>query len=106
MEIVVDTKNYAVIDVAIVDSMTLLNGIREKFEAIVKTEMTGKAKEYYASFLKKAIDNAKKELIKKAEELGGDALYDIKIEPLIKNIKGDMLIGAVAQAIVLKKGEK
>jgi len=103
VEIAIDTKGYKVVDVVVVDSLILLNTFRDKIMSMVKTEITGTAKDYYTSFLNDAIDKAKEELHKKAEELGGDALYDLKVTPLIQDIKGDTLIGAIAQCIVLKK---
>lgn len=105
MKIVVDTKGYEVVDVAIVDSLTLLNTFRDKIMAMVRTEITNKAKDKYASYLSDATDKAKEELYKKAEKLGGDALCNITIKPFIQDVKGDTLVGAIAQGIVLKKGD-
>jgi len=103
VEIVIDTKGYKVVDVVVVDSLLLLNTFRDKVISMVKTEITGTAKDYYASFLNDATDKAKEELHKKAEKLGGDALYDIKVNPFIQDVKGDTLVGAIAQCILLKK---
>jgi uncharacterized protein YbjQ (UPF0145 family) len=105
LNIVTDTKGYKVLDVAVVDSLSLLNGPRDKLVAMYKTEIVGKGKEHYASFLNNVIDKAKEELHKKAEKLGGDALYDVKVSPFIQDVKGDTLVGAVAQCVVLKKGD-
>lgn len=105
MEIVIDTKGYKVLDVVVVDSLLLLNTFRDKVNAMVKTEITGTAKDYYASFLSDATNKAREELNKKAKELGGDALYDVKVNPFIQDVKGDTLVGAIAQCIVLKKGD-
>lgn len=105
MKIVTDASGYVVVDVIAVDSLLLLNTFRDKVNAMIKTEITGKAKEYYASFLEDAISKAKEELKNKAEKLGGDALYDIQIKPFIQDVKGDTLVGSVAQCVVLKKGD-
>ena len=104
MNIVTNADGYEVVDIAVVDSMTLLNTFRDKIYSMIKTEITGDAKNYYASFLEDAVNKAKEELEKKAKELGGDALFDVRVDSFIKDVKGDILIGAVAQCLVLKKG--
>jgi len=103
VEIVTDTKGYKAIDVAVVDSLTLLSGFADKVMSMIRSEITGKEKDSYVSYLNDATDEVKKGLFEKAEKAGGDAVYDIKINSVIQDIKGNTLLGAIAQCIVLKK---
>lgn len=108
MKIVINSDGYKIVDIETSDSLTLLNSFRDKVDAIVKSEFrkSEEAKEYYATYLREASNNIKKELFKKAEEKGGDAICDIKITPVIENMKGDLLLGVFAQCLILKKETK
>jgi len=101
MTIVTNTKDYEVIDIVTVDVLNPMM-LKEQIQNLLKGKTIGN-KEYVESLFDETNKQIKEKLGNKQEEIGLDALYDVRITPFIKDVKAETFIGATAQALGLKK---
>ena len=105
MKILINADGYEVKDIFTADVILQPNFFKSRFEEL-KGRMTGETKDFYNEFFEQSIKEAKNKLFEKLENGEMDAVTDIRITPFMSDLRGDVMIGAAAQGLGLKKVEK